>query len=221
MARQKKSGSDSILLLGIATDLDTPITQWDSPADENGKFFPVRFPLTGLTIGEQSDRTESNTIIGGRRAVPSQRGQLWAAGDYPFEVLPGTIRYIIKMLTNPAVNPTGVDYSGYSNKSKEIKGAVAAGDNSFMVNNPNSPPAQIPTRLDPPSRIAIEGSGTGKMVVTGKRRIGKPQEEEFDFTETVDVTSGNRSTNQLFLIYIQCEHSECTGYRYPRLKRCE
>lgn len=187
MALEKKSGSDSILLLGIAQNLDTPITQWDSPANDKGKFFPTRFPLTGLTIGEQSDQTESNTIIGGRRAVPSQRGQLWAAGDYSFEVLPGTIQYIIKMLTNPAANPTGADYTDFTNKSREILASTSNGENTPTV-----------TTFDPPCRVEIAGTAVGTMVVTGKRRIGKPQEEEFDFTETVNVTASNRRTTNYF-----------------------
>ena len=187
MAKVKRSGSDSILLLGIANSLDDPIKSWGSPADTKGKFFPVRFPLATLGLGEQSEVTESGTIIGGRRAVPSQRGQLWASGDYSFEVLPGTIAYIIKMLTNPAENPTGADYANYTSKSREIFASTASGDNTPTV-----------TSYDPPSQIEIGGTATGTMVVTGKRRIGKPQEEEFDFVETVNITAGNRRTANYF-----------------------
>lgn len=201
MAKVKRSGSDSILLLGIANSLDDPIKSWGSPADTKGKFFPVRFPLSTLGLGEQSEVTESGTIIGGRRAVPSQRGQLWASGDYSFEVLPGTIRYIIKMLTNPAENPTGADYTdfSYSTKRREIlAGAkVVSGDNTPDITKLDVLTSDANKR-GPTAQIEIEGSATGTMVVTGKRRIGKPQEEEFDFVETVNVTASNRRTTNYF-----------------------
>ena len=201
MAKVKRSGSDSILLLGIANSLDDPIKSWGSPADTKGKFFPVRFPLATLGLGEQSEVTESGTIIGGRRAVPSQRGQLWASGDYSFEVLPGTIPYIIKMVTNPAENPTGADYTNYTSKSREILAAsptgTVTGDNTPTVTQLDVV-ASDPNMRGPTAQIEIGGTATGTMIVTGKRRIGKPQEEEFDFVETVNVTASNRRTKNYF-----------------------
>ncbi|MYF53898.1 MAG: hypothetical protein F4166_08840, partial [Gammaproteobacteria bacterium] len=169
MALKKQSGANSILLIGVQTAEGTPVANIAGPAEAAGKMLPIRFPMTGLTFGEQSDSTESSTIIGGRRSVPSQRGQLWASGDYSFEVLPGTIRHLIRLLMNPATLPTG---------AKLYEDDTTATDDSptesISLSDTDGLNDITDVELDVPSRLTFQGSAGATVEVVGKRRIGKP-----------------------------------------------
>ena len=185
MALQTLSGNDRRLLIGVQTAKGSPIVAWENPSNAAGKFFPVLFPFTEIGVSEQSDTKESETVLAQRRRAPSQVGQLWAEGTYGFEVMPEMMQYLIQILTNPATVPTGTAYA-----DTQYRETTVSGDNA-----PDSADDGV---FDVPSQIEIDGTDTGTMKVTGKRRIGKPQEEELLFTETVDVTTTVRKTKNYF-----------------------
>ena len=188
MALQTRSGNKGQMLIGVQTAKGSPVVAWDAPANTAGKFFPVSFPFTQLGIGGQSDAAESETVLAERARAPSQVGQLWASGPYGFEVMPETLQYLIQILTNPATNPTGITTGDYANTA--YRATTVDGDNA-----PDS--ADVGT-FAIPGQIEVGGTATGTMVVTGKRRIGKPTEEEVPFTETVTVTAAIRKTTNYF-----------------------
>lgn len=185
MAKQTLSASDSQMLIGVQTAKGSPVVAWQNPANNAGKFFPVLFPFTEIGVGPQSDRVESETVLKGRRRPPSEVGQFWAEGGYSFEVMPKTLQYLIQILTNPATNPTGTAYA-----NTEYRSTTVSGD--------NTPDTAADGVFDVPSQIEVDGSVTGNMVVTGKRRIGKPTEEELPFKETVVVDASTRKTTNYF-----------------------
>ena len=188
---EKQSGGATRLLIGVQTAEGARVPSIQNADGSKGRLIPIRFPMTALSFGEQSESTESNTIIGGRRAVPSQLGQLWASGNYDFEVLPGTIRHLIRLVMNTDPLPTGTDIPAVELLAAKGSAHTSSNDIAHTADDAVG-------RLATPSRVAFAGTAAGVVRITGKRRIGKPQEEQFDYTETLTLTSSKRASDNYF-----------------------
>ena len=212
MANTPRSGADGTAwAIGYQSAYGTHINQNEKSGTPPVGMEPYLFPASEISLDEDAEITESDLISAFGADTPTEIGQLWGAGSITTGILPEHFIHIIRGILNPSL----------------INGAaltVNAGDQP-LANQPNAlPPSRITIdaakrvpkakhgsvdAYEFPSKIqlALTGSPTvasdAKMVITGRRRIGRDTTDLISDVQTVDITADTGAISDTFWGYVE------------------
>lgn len=210
MAVQRQRGSAGFVTFGRNTAYDTPITDFSSLANENGKFPGKRFPFTRFTLDLAGEQVQSESIVGGGSDTLNTLDTLSGAGDMEAEILPEDLAYFLHTAMNPDTTPTSTAIAAVA-----IPGSYSSP--TFTPTKTGTPAINEPNafaNIDSkalgliPSRVVADGTDAGTMTVKGYVRDGNPQNEITYREETVTLSSVVRSTQNY---YTQLNTIDLTG----------
>ena len=148
-----------------------------------------RVPFTRLTLGGDSEQSQSASIVGGGSDTLNTSGQKGARGILEAEILPEDIIHLLRGLLNPNADPTS---------TKVPTEAIKAAANTSTYSDAQHPVTFTPDESHAayPSKVKATFSGAptlndAQMTITGFRKIGRPEVEQFPVTETVRIASAD------------------------------
>ena len=154
-----------------------------------------RIPFTRLTLGGDSEQHQSESVVGGGSDTLNISGQKGASGILEAEILPEEIIHFLRGILNPNSDP----------KSTKLDPETIFSDAAYTAQ-----PMTTFSKAEPqwPSKVKADFTGAtaaadAKMIVKGRRKIGRPDVEQFPVTDMVNIASGTISeaifSNKLFI----------------------
>ena len=151
-----------------------------------------RVPFTRLTLGGDSEQSQSDSIVGGGSDTLNTSGQKGASGILEAEILPEDIIHLLRGLLNPNADPTCTKLA-----VEAIKAAAATSTYSDKGNPATFTPDAAESAYPSKVKATFGGSPTftnAKMIVKGFRKIGRPQVEQFPVTEEIPIANEDAPT---------------------------
>ena len=213
MGTKRRTGGESIILIGRQSKRGTPITggtvfQGTAPdwSDLNAIVAALinrRFPFVRNTLDPTGETTESESITGSNAAVPDIISKRSGGGEWEFEVLPEDAIHLLFgwFNTTPLPTNTAIHSRADSGAIAATKISVAAvqgtGNNRVQTvtvdNSGNTPPiADIwPGKLNIkfPSSSAL--NGPGKIQIFGEQRRSRSNNFNASVIESLTATAAD------------------------------
>lgn len=146
-----------------------------------------RVPFTRLTLGGDSEQSQSDSIVGGGSDTLNTSGQKGASGILEAEILPEDIIHLLRGLLNPNADPTSRKLAIEPIKAAAVTSTYSDEEN-LATFTPDESQAAYPSKV----KATFSGSPTltnAKMIVKGFRKIGRPQVEQFPVTEEIPIAN--------------------------------
>ena len=172
----------------------------------NAEMIPLFFPASSITLDEDANIVDNDLISAFGADVADEIGQLWGSGDIVSGVLPNHFIHPIRGILNPSlvdgVPLTVADaHQALPSDSSNPDGTITLADDR------KRPQAAHDTTLDNPyyewpSKLQLVITGgtaatDARMVVKGKRRLGRKTFDSVGFTEVVSL-GDDGGTSQVF-----------------------
>ena len=197
MANTERSGSDGTgYAIGYQPGYGQHITS-------NAEMIPLFFPASSITLDEDANIVDNDLISAFGADVADEIGQLWGSGDIVTGVLPNHFIHPIRGILNPSLIdgvPLTVPDANQAlgaQSSAPGTGSITIADETKVAKATHKTEVeayQWPCKLQ---AVLAGGGDTGKMVVKGKRRLGRKGFDLVGFTEVVDLEATG-GTSQVF-----------------------
>ena len=149
-----------------------------------------RVPFTRLTLGGDSEQSRSDSIVGGGSDTLNISGQKGASGILEAEILPEDIIHLLRGLLNPNADPTSTKLAVEPIKAAATTSLYSDTQNPVAF-TPDAAHAAYPSQVKATFSGAPTLGSTAKMIITGFRKIGRPEVEQYPVTETVRIPSAD------------------------------
>ena len=166
-----------------------------------------RVPFTRLTLGGDSEQSQSDSIVGGGSDTLNTSGQKGASGILEAEILPEDIIHLLRGLLNPNADPTSTKLA--IELIKDANAIAATSPTTLSGFTEEEASAAYPGRVKATFTGATRATGA-QMIVKGFRKIGRPKVEQFPVREIIpiaNVTDPTLSTK----FYTKIESVEVVG----------
>ena len=190
MALTKRTGANSFLIWGRQPAFGVPINLFS-------KMIGRRIPFVSNTLIETGEQVQSESIVGGGSDTKNTTGLLGGGGRVVMEVLPEDIIHLLIGVFNPKILPVSAELTDttVAKSSTAIGSAITGFANpGGMVQDPvpdgkaDNHKWKVPSKLKATLSAAVDNGA--KMVVTGKRRIGRVMGQRFPKTDVIEIADG-------------------------------
>lgn len=169
-----------------------------------------RFPVSNLSIDELVDIEESNLISDIGADNPIDQGQYSAGGSLTTKVFVEDFWHFLRGI----LNPLEADFTGTALVGITADSGITTTDgtvNSFDAKEAKAKIGDAGTEFLWPCKLQLVGATGGTMAIRGYRRGGRPNQDRFYQSETVDLSQNNATSTKFWQEIIDITFADVAG----------